>query len=125
MQWQQCLKKEENTQASRHTVQLCTSHAIQRHKGDSALAFNVFALQEASGRGKSHAIKDQYSPLTDDNDAVLVPLHGDGMLLHSLLYQSLQRLIVCLVLFVLCRTQKMRSRPLLRCNPLRKPRHVR
>ena len=54
LEWVQCLQNVMHTQASRHTVQICTSRTIPLHHGDRALVFNAFAVQEDSGWGKSH-----------------------------------------------------------------------
>ena len=53
LQWVQCLKHAMDTQASRRSVQTCTSARIPRHHGDRAVVFNAFAAQEHSGWGKT------------------------------------------------------------------------
>ena len=57
------------------SVQVCTSKTIPRHKGDRAVAINVFALQEESFFGKSYQGMQTF---TDDHDVVLVPLTWGG-----------------------------------------------
>jgi hypothetical protein len=80
LQWTQCFKDAMNTQASRRTVQVCTSKTIPCHHGDRAIAINVNALQEDSGWGKSHKRSKDLSPaFSDAHDVVLVPLFWGGM----------------------------------------------
>ena len=83
VKWAQSLKKEVETQVSRRTVQVCTSKAIPIHKGDQAIVFNAYALQEASGWGKSHIHKDKPPPFSDAHDVVLVPLCWDDSRTNS------------------------------------------
>ena len=62
------------TQASRRTVQVCTSKAIPRHRGDRAIVFNAFAVKEESGWGKSYKRHGKPDPFSDYHDVVLVPV---------------------------------------------------
>ena len=57
------------------SVQVCTSKSIPCHKGDRAVAINVFALQEESFFGKSYQGQQAF---TDAHDVVLVPLTWGG-----------------------------------------------
>ena len=71
LEWTMCFNYVEHTQASRRTVQTCTSKLIPLLHGDRAIAINVRALQEDSGFGKSWD-KNAFS---DAHDVVLVPLY--------------------------------------------------
>ena len=75
LQWVQCLKGAMDTEASRRSVQTCTSKAIPLHHGDRAIVFNAFAAQENSGWGKSHIRDNEPLPFSDGHDVVLVPIY--------------------------------------------------
>ena len=68
--WTICFDYIADTQASRRTVQVCTSKLVPKHHGDRAVAINVYALPEDSGFGKSW----NEGAFTDAHDVVLVPL---------------------------------------------------
>ena len=70
VQWTVCFKDAMSTQASRRTVQICTSKTIPLHHGDRAIVINAFALHENSGWGKSFS----RTAFSDAHDVVFVPL---------------------------------------------------
>ncbi len=69
IQWIMCFQSMMKTQASRRTLQMCTSKTIPLH-GDSAVAINVHAQQETSG----HGISWNNDAFSDAHDVVLVLL---------------------------------------------------
>jgi hypothetical protein len=77
LQWTECFRNMMATQASRRTVQACTSKKKPLHHGDRAIAINVTALQEESGWGKSYADEEKRQSFSDAHDVVLVPLCWD------------------------------------------------
>ena len=71
--WAECLQHAMATQASRRSVQVCSSKATPRCVGDVALVFNARAAQEDSGWGKTHIRTFKPPPFSDAHDVVLVP----------------------------------------------------
>ena len=72
--WATVLKQAKDTQASRHSVQICRSKTMPRDPGDRAIVFNALALQEESGCGKSYKRHGKPDAFSDHHDVVLVPV---------------------------------------------------
>ena len=72
--WAECLQHAMATQASRRSVQICSSKATPRCFGDVAVVFNARAAQEDSGWGKTHIRAFKPPPFSDAHDVVLVPI---------------------------------------------------
>ena len=62
------------TQASRPSIQICSSEATPRCSSDVALVFNARAAQEDSGWGKTYIRAAKPPPFSDAHDVVLVPI---------------------------------------------------
>ena len=71
--WAAVLKQAKDTQASRHSVQMCRSKTMPR-PGDRAMVFNALALQEDSGCGTSYKRHGKPDAFSDHHDVVLVPV---------------------------------------------------
>ena len=72
--WATVLKQAKDTQASRHSVQMCKSKTIPINPGDRAVVVNALALQEESGCGKSYKRYGKPDAFSDHHDVVLVPV---------------------------------------------------
>ena len=72
--WSFVLKYAKDTQASRRTVQECTSATFPSHHGDRAIVFNAFGAQEDSHWGKRYQRDGKPEPFSDAHDVVLVPV---------------------------------------------------
>ena len=84
LEWNIVFRDAEETQASRRTVQTCTSAVIPSHHGDRAMVFNAMAAQEDSRWGKRFPRAGKEKPFSDDHDVVLVPVcWNDGVPLAS------------------------------------------
>ena len=74
LMWGQILGDAMSTQASRRSVQTCTSAKFPRHHGDRAIVLNAFAAQEDSRWGKHYPRAGKPEPFSDAHDVVLVPV---------------------------------------------------
>ena len=72
--WKECMQHAMATQASRHSIQICSSKATPRCSSDVALVFNASATQEDSGWGKTYIRAAKPPPFSDAHDVVLVPI---------------------------------------------------
>ena len=82
LQWSHCLRKASETQGSRRKIQRCVSShsapSYKVHKGDRAIVFNGYALQQDSHWGKRTGAKrgaNKPPYFSDDHDLVIVPIH--------------------------------------------------